>query len=158
MGFCANTTLYFNWMVMLEFISMIPLVMAFKMFGVETFQKMKYLGEMFSVAGRGIRHPFEVLTKDLKIHEGPYLCGDQYTLADVSLVPIFERMHWAGWWTDELKAKFPEVTKYWENIQERGGYKASKPDQPMMDKLVRSNKLIEQWKTEYHWFNNYYKI
>ena len=73
--------------------------------------------------------------QELEAGGGPYLCGDQYTLADISMVkeivlfmdfqlsfpkvPIFERMELAGWWTDSLKRDFPLVLKYWETIQQR---------------------------------------
>ena len=54
-----------------------------------------------------------------------------------SMVPIFERMEYARWWTDSLKQKYPLVTKYWEAIQKREGYIASKPEPAMHNKLVK---------------------
>ncbi len=36
------------------------------------------------------------LTKDLKDSDGPYLCGDQYTLADISVLPVMQRLEVAG--------------------------------------------------------------
>jgi len=165
--FCAKNVLEFDFMVILQSLSMIPLIkdrkmlmmiIIFKMFGVEAFQKVKFLDKMVSVALRGICHHFEILTKDLAAHEGPYICGEEYTLAEISLIPIFERMQYAGWWTEEVKAKFPEVTRYWEIIQEREGYKASKPDQQMHKKLIKVSNLVDKWKREYQWFQKYYTI
>ena len=43
------------------------------------------------------------ITEDLEASGGPYLCGEQYTLADISMVPIFERMEVGRWWTDSVK-------------------------------------------------------
>ena len=104
-----------------------------------------------------MNHHLTLLTKDLEMSGGPYICGESFTLADVSMVPIFERMQYARWWTDSLKKQFPLVTKYWETIQEREGYKASKPDMAMHNKLIRVGRQIDEWKMNYTWFNDFYE-
>ena len=97
---------------MLETLSMAPivndrkfimLIFCFKIFGVATFQKLSFLGTMMSLTRKGINLHFTRLTADLEASGGPYLCGEQYTLADISMVPIFERMEVARWWTDSVK-------------------------------------------------------
>jgi glutathione S-transferase len=164
--FCANMILHFDMWNVLETISMIPLLkehffvvllILFKTLGVETFIKVKKVGSLVSPVRRGLNHHMAILTKDLEASGGPYICGDSYTLADVSMVPIFERMEYGRWWTNSLKTQFPLVTKYWEAIQEREGYKASKPDMVMHNKLLRVGKLIDQWKKEHTWFNDFYE-
>ena len=79
------------------------LIFCFKIFGVATFQKLSFLGTMMSLTRKGINLHFTRLTTDLEASGGPYLCGEQYTLADISMVPIFERMEVARWWTDSVK-------------------------------------------------------
>ena len=49
------------------------------------------------------------------------------------------------------------MRRYWETIQERDGYKESKPDSATQDKLDRVGRQIDQWKKEHPWFNNYYE-
>ena len=77
---------------MLETLSMTPLVkdrkfiafyVMFKMFGVETFQRFKFFGSLLSQIRRGLNHHFTTLTRDLEGSGGPYICGEQYTLADI---------------------------------------------------------------------------
>ena len=78
----------------------------FKILGAKAFQKMSLLDNMASVARKAIYHHFEQITKvilmigdhydnddawnycmqELEGGSGPYLCGDQYTLADDSMV------------------------------------------------------------------------
>ena len=121
------------------------------------FTKIKTMGEFMGACRKALNHHFTVLSQDLEASGGPYICGDQYTLADVSMVPIFERMEYARWWTDSLKSQFPLVAKYWQDIQQREGYQASKPDMEMHNKLVRLGNQIDQWKKEHKWFNDYYE-
>ena len=118
---------------------------------------MKKIRSLVSPVQRGLNHHMAILTKDPDTSGGPYICEESYTLADVSMVPIFERMEYGRWWTESIKEQFPLVTKYWEAIQERDGYKASKPDMAMHNKLVKVGNLIDQWKKEYTWFNDFYE-
>jgi len=164
--FCANIIQNYSVWNVLEATSMIPLVKdhifivliyLFKFMGVETFTKVNKIGRIVAPVRRGINHHFALLTKDLEASTGPYICGEDYTLADVSMVPIFERMEYARWWTDSLITQFPLVKKYWDAIQEREGYQASKPDMEMHNKLVKVGKLIDQWKKEHKWFNDFYE-
>jgi len=164
--FAANIMNNLTYWHFLETISMIPLVsnhffmvmmIIFKFHGVEAFIKVKKFGDIISLVRRGLDHHFSLLTSDLEASDGPYICGSEYTLADVSMVPIFERMEYARWWTDSLKQKYPLVTKYWEAIQKREGYIASKPDPAMHNKLVKIGEIIDQWKLQYKWFNDFYE-
>jgi len=164
--FCGNMIMNFDIWNVLETLSMIPLIkdklpvvllILFKTLGVETFIKVQKLNGVISPVRKALNHHLALLTKDLETSGGPYICGEIFTLADVSMVPIFERMEYARWWTESLKEQFPLVTKYWGTIQEREGYKASKPDEIMHNKLVKVGKLIDQWKKEHKWFNDFYE-
>ena len=116
--FCGNCILHFGPWSMLETLSMTPMVkdrkfimlyVAFKIFGIETFQKLKFLGDLVAQTRRGIDHHFTTLTKDLESSGGPYICGKDYTLADISMVPIFERMEVARWWSDSVKVRISKT-------------------------------------------------
>ena len=106
---------------------------------------------------KGIAYHFKILTKDLEKSGGPFICGSEYTLADISMIPIFDRMEYGKWWTNSLKEKFPIVLKYWENIQQRKSYQSSRPDQVMHKKMMENGKIIDQWKNKYKWFNDFYE-
>ena len=73
----------------------------FKLLGVNAFQKLTLAHNMASTARKAMYHHFELITKvmknmirvltywkpqELEAGGGPYLCGDQYTLADISMV------------------------------------------------------------------------
>ena len=173
---------------MLETLSMAPLVkdrtfivfnVLFKIFGIKAFQRLKSLDDLVSQTRKGINHHFTTVTKDLESSGGPYICGKDYTLADISMVPIFERMEVARWWTNSVKvrtsiqiqtcnttvkyeldspqSRFPIVHQYWEAIQERKGYQDSKPDSETQAMLHSVGRKIDQWKVEHSWFNDFYE-
>merc|ERR550539_223588 len=164
--FAAHVYANFSVLMVVQSISMLPLVkdkafifmhVLFKILGAKAFQKMSLLDNMASVARKAIYHHFEQITKELEGGSGPYLCGDQYTLADVSMVPIFERMELACWWTDAVKRDSPLVLKYWNTIQQRDGYKASKMDDDYKAQLKKASNQINAWRKEFPWFNAYYE-
>merc|ERR1711994_23460 len=136
---------------MIEATSMIPLVsnrlfigmnFIFKFLGVEAFVKVGKLGGMISLVRKALDYHFTQLAKDIEASGGPYICGTQYTLADVSMVPILERMEYARWWTDSLKAKHPIILKYWEEIQKREGYMLANLKKPCIINLLRVEPLL----------------
>ena len=45
----------------------------------------KKLGDIISVVRRGLDHHFSILTTDLEAIDGPYICGSEFSLADVRL-------------------------------------------------------------------------
>jgi len=164
--FCASVLQNFGIWNFIEYASMIPLVRSrvfivlifvFKFYGVEAFLKIKKFADKIAPTRKAINYHFNLLTKDLEATGGPYLCGEMYTLADVSMVPIFERMEYSGWWTESLKSQFPVVKKYWDTIQQRDGYIASKADMDMQQKMNRMHQQVEQWKKQYKWFNDFYE-
>ena len=90
--FAANVVHNFTIWNFLEAISMIPLVsnhtfigmnFIFKLLGVEAFIKVKKFGDIISLCRRGLNHHFSQLTSDLEASGGPFICGSEYTLADV---------------------------------------------------------------------------
>ena len=50
-----------------------------------------------------------------------WITGNEYTLADVSMTPVFERLRVSGW--SFLIDDLPNVKKYWERLQTRPSYK-----------------------------------
>ena len=123
--FVANITVNFSLWNTLESISMLPLVngnsilfiilnVAVRLFGVKVFQRLGPLGRLVSVTRRALYHHLTELTKvtggrgtvQVLEEEGPYICGEQYTLADISMVapssstpsaPSTRCPSWRGW-------------------------------------------------------------
>ena len=70
---------------------------------------------------KGIEHHLTNMETQLKASGGPYLCGAQFTLADVSVIPFFQRGT-ITLWLDEIMGAFPIVTKWWEDCKARPAY------------------------------------
>ena len=52
---------------------------------------------------------------------GPWICGDQFTLADVGMMVIFDRLR-EGDWLDLLVHQRPVLVDYWMVLQQRPSY------------------------------------
>jgi len=152
--FCAKTTLYFDLTSAVQYTGMIPFVsdmkmiimtIAFYIYGPEAFRKLSVLGKMACLVHDAIDYHLQQLEKTLKKSNGPYIFGEEYTLADIGYVPIFQRMEYARWWP-QFQTKYPLVIKYWKAIQARPGYVASKPDKEMEHTLTSCGRLIDDWK------------
>lgn len=69
------------------------------------------------------RH-LDELERDLAERGGPWLTGAQFTLADVSLAVIFERLREADW-VEELLGPRPEVSRYVERLRRRPSWESA---------------------------------
>lgn len=63
------------------------------------------------------------LERELTERGGPWLTGPQFTLADVSLAVIFERLREADW-VETLLEPRPEVSAYFERLRGRPSWEA----------------------------------
>jgi len=73
------------------------------------------------------RHYMHIHLDELEKHlenSGPWLTGEQFTLADVSWVPMFERFKEADWLEYFLKDR-PALAAYWQRLQGRDSYKSA---------------------------------
>ena len=52
---------------------------------------------------------------------GPWICGDQFTLADVGMMAIFDRLR-EGDWLGLLVDQRPLLGTYWQRLQQRPSY------------------------------------
>ncbi|MBT3916122.1 MAG: glutathione S-transferase family protein [Rhodospirillaceae bacterium] len=77
-------------------------------------------GEDFSAALEQIHSTAQRMNDALAA--GPWLLGEQYTLADIILAPLLDRMADLGF-ADLWNTDFPRVTEWFERSQERAGFK-----------------------------------
>ena len=201
--FCANITANFTLWNTLESISMLPLVngnsmmfiilnVAVRMFGVKVFQVLGPLCRTVSVTRRALYLHLTELTKvtgrqgmvQVLEEEGPYICGEQYTLADISMVappplsPCTRCPSWRGWrwpagghplyrptshWSADTGTAFSrgrcfgfyEQNKLQRLVRE--GYKASRMGGDYQAKVDRAGAQVDRWKKEHPWFNAFYE-
>jgi len=74
-----------------------------------------------------------------------YLTGEEYTLADVGMITIIERMDNAGW--AHLYEDLPHFTAYWERVKARPSYKTAITDEELPI-IRRGRERIQKWKEE----------
>jgi glutathione S-transferase len=58
------------------------------------------------------------------LDEGPWLLGEQYTLADIIMTPLIDRMADLGF-SDLWETKYPRVTDWYQRMQARPAFKAA---------------------------------
>lgn len=76
---------------------------------------------------------------------GPWITGEQFTLADVSWVSLIERFREADWLDYFLKDR-PHIVAYWERLNERKSYRTaisecSHPTIEIANALLRLTKM-----------------
>ncbi len=54
---------------------------------------------------------------------GPWITGEQFTLADVGMMVIFDRIGEADWQDEFFNGDRPLVEKYWQDLQARASFK-----------------------------------
>merc|ERR1712070_304880 len=85
-----------------------------------------------------------------------YLLGKDFTLADVGIVTIFERMDCAGF--SHLYDDLPRVNAYWSRIKARPSYKIAIVDEELPI-IARGRDRIIKWKEERpEWEKSVYNI
>ena len=67
------------------------------------------------------------LELQLESSGGPWICGDQFTLADVGMMVIFDRLR-EGDWLHLLVHHRPALDAYWTALQQRPSYQAGCAD------------------------------
>ncbi len=101
-----------------------PLIFTiFKLVGLSGALKLPPLIKMLDKA----RHHSHLHLDELEKHlqkTGPWICGEQFTLADVSWVPLIERLREADW-LDYFLHNRPAVAAYWQRLQNRDSYQTA---------------------------------
>ena len=53
----------------------------------------------------------------------PWICGEQFTLADISWMVIFDRLIEADWFDELIKQDaYPNILRYWQDLQQRPSF------------------------------------
>ena len=83
---------------------------------------------------------------DLLSDGRPYLVGDTFTLADVSLMVVFERLD-VGGFADTLYSDLNHVVRYWDRMKQRPSYGTAIKEQEL-PRVVRATAQVEKWKRD----------
>lgn len=159
-AFAGAGSVVLSWGKIAKAISMAPLVSnkmfsfllpIFKIFGVKALDLVPLLKKLSTKALPALLHHLALLEEELEKGNGPWICGDKFTLADVSWVPILDRMEMTTFWDSVDRAKFPRVWQYWENIQARPCFKEANRF-AKAEVRQRLQNQIKEWKKEHVWF------
>jgi glutathione S-transferase len=78
-----------------------------------------------------------------------WILGSKFTLTDVGMVPIFERMSVACW--DHLWADLPHVVQYVARLRARSSYKTAMQDAELPS-VKMGKRRLQIWKQRFKWF------
>lgn len=98
------------------------LVLKFK--GLNKLPGMTPLVKLIAESREAMHKHLENLEQALALSEGPWIVGQQFTLADVGMMVIFERLKEVDWLNVFLVADRPLVQAYWSRLQQRPSYAA----------------------------------
>jgi len=71
-------------------------------------------------AKNNFRKHMERLEEQLESTGGAWVCGNEFTLADICLAPIFDRIEWLD--LERLWSGLPNVTAWYARVQERPSF------------------------------------
>jgi len=118
-----------------------------KISGLPGFIKLTPLLKMMA-SGRDHMHKHLAELEQQLNTNSPWIMGDQFTLADVSWMTIFERLRESDWLDYYIKDKhYPNLEEYWQRLQARDSYKTAILDHGhhSIDKslqLIKDTKMV----------------
>lgn len=98
--------------------------LALKLFGLKGLPKLKPLIQMLHGSQAAMHQHLDHLETVLNTSDGPWIVGAQFTLADVGMMVIFDRLREGDWLETFLTEDRPHVAAYWAALRERPSYAA----------------------------------
>ena len=95
----------------------------FKLVGLTGALKIPLVTKMLETARHYTHKHLDELEAHLKT-TGPWIAGEQFTLADVSWMPLLERFREADWLEYFLHDR-PALSAYWQRLQARSSYQSA---------------------------------
>ena len=92
-----------------------------KLSGLQKTLKLKPVVDIINRSAIAMAAHMDDLESELEHSGGPWICGDQFTLADVGMMVIFDRLR-EGDWLDLLVHRRPVIVDYWMALQQRPSY------------------------------------
>jgi glutathione S-transferase len=91
--------------------------------GLAGFARIAALRRAVTTSRRHMERHLAALGEQLGASGGPWITGEQFTLADVSWAVIFERLREADWTAELLGSERPALVAYWERLRARPSYR-----------------------------------
>ncbi|RZO71792.1 MAG: glutathione S-transferase family protein [OM182 bacterium] len=93
-----------------------------KLTGLSKTLTLKPVNQIIHRADRAMAAHLIDLEHQLDQSGGPWICGQQFTLADVGMMVIFDRLREGDWLTRSLDDR-PVLQRYWAALQQRPSYR-----------------------------------
>ena len=93
----------------------------------EGFLQPKPVHQIINKAAAAMAEHLDALDQQLRQGGGPWICGAQFTLADVGMMVILDRLR-EGDWRGAFLTPRPRVEQYWHALQERDSYRSGCQD------------------------------
>lgn len=97
----------------------------FKLIGAKRFHRIPPIRSAIQQSREAMANHLDELESQLTKSKGPWITGEQFTLADVGMMVIFERLQEADWINTFLTSKRPELINYWQALKTRPSYQTA---------------------------------
>ncbi len=77
--------------------------------------------KIISESAEAMKMHIDDLEGQLGNSQGPWICGHQFTIADIGMMVIFERLR-EGDWLEQMIDHSPLLLKYWADLKQRSSY------------------------------------
>ncbi len=123
--------------------------LAMRLQGMDRTLRLKPLQNMIHKSWAAMSDHLDELEGQLSSSGGPWICGHQFTLADVGMMVIFDRLN-EGDWLDVFTPSRLAVLAYWEALQSRESYikGCQNHNHPL---VLRATEKIKNLKKEGQW-------
>ena len=98
-----------------------------KLAGLRGTLKPKPVNQIINKAAAAMAEHLDALDQQLQVGGGPWICGAQFTLADVGMMVILDRLR-EGDWQGAFLTQRPRVQQYWDALQQRDSYRVACQD------------------------------
>ena len=99
--------------------------LAMKALGARRLPGMKGLVRFVRVSRAAMHRHLDDLEQALATSGGPWILGERFSLADVGMMAILDRLREVDWLDTFLTAGRPRVAAYWKALQDRPSYAAA---------------------------------
>ncbi|TNF87330.1 MAG: glutathione S-transferase family protein [Gammaproteobacteria bacterium] len=99
-----------------------------KLYGIGSLTSAKPLLRVAKASRDAMHRHLDDLEQTLRESGGPWIVGEQFSLADVGMMAILERLREADWLDVFVSGQRPRVAAYWRALQTRPSYQSAIAD------------------------------
>lgn len=119
------------------------LFIALKVFGLRHFAKLPPIRIIMHNSQVALDKHLDQFETDLAKYTGSWLLGEQFSLADVGMVAILDRLREGDWLERYLTAQRPNLVRYWMHAQLRNSYQEAIEDHQHPLVVLATNDIIK---------------